>query len=270
MGAMQLYLCFKNQMQNTGGCNKGDGCKYAHDMLGLELTRADFDFTTDALHDLNTEQVCRIMGLCIDFAKGCCGKGGECRYKHSAPIDVGMGNHKTTWLNVRMREGDDGYVRGDRGGLLDGPGPVVDGGMFGGGGGMMGGGSMIGMMGGGCGPMDNGVGGGFSREEFMMIKRDNEMLRMEVLELRKKNEGLKATNQFLLEENANMRMKEKMGGGGEVKAIQYNSNSPTGSYSNSGYSGGSSGYSGGGGGYSSGGYGGGSGYSSGRGGSGGW
>ena len=38
-------------------------------MLGLELTRADFDFTTDALHDLNTEQVCRIMGLCIDFAK---------------------------------------------------------------------------------------------------------------------------------------------------------------------------------------------------------
>merc|ERR1719477_183592 len=77
----------------------------------------------------------------------------------------------------------------------------------------------------------------------MMIKRDNEMLRTEVIELRKKNEGLKATNQFLLEENANMRMKEQMGGGG-AKAIQYDSSSPSGAFSNSGYSGGNTGYSG--------------------------
>ena len=50
-------------------CNKGDGCKYAHDMLGMDLTRADFDFTVDTLHDLNVEQVCRVLGLCIDFVK---------------------------------------------------------------------------------------------------------------------------------------------------------------------------------------------------------
>ena len=209
----------------------------------------------------------------------CCTIGAECRYKHKAPVDVGMGNYKTTWQNVWKREGDDGYVRGIKGGLLDGP-VMHDS--------MMGGGQMMGMMGGGCGPMDSGVGIGFSREEFMMIKRDNEMLRTEVMELRKKNEGLKATNQFLLEENANMRMKEQMGGGG-AKAIQYDCSSPSGAFSNSGYSGGNTGYSGSNSGYSGGssgfsstnnaysdggsrGYGNGGygGYSSGRGGSGGW
>merc|ERR1719312_749265 len=127
----------------------------------------------------------------------------------------------------------------------------------------------MGMMGGGGGPMDGGMGSGFSREEFMMIKRDNEMLREEVMELRKKNEGLKATNQFLLEENANMRMKEQMGGVGGSKAIQYDSSSPSGAFSNSGYSGVNSGFSGinnaysdgGSRGYGNGGYGGGGGYS---------
>merc|ERR1719508_144212 len=111
---------------------------------------------------------------------------------------------------------------------------MMDGEMMGGGGPMMG---NMGMMGGGP-MMDGGMGQGFSREDFMMVKRDNEMLRMEVMELRKKNEGLKATNQFLLEENASMRMKQQMGGGGN-KGGQYGSSSPTG-----GYSGSSSGYGG--------------------------
>merc|ERR1719219_621647 len=110
----------------------------------------------------------------------------------------------------------------------------------------------MGMMGRDTGPMDSGMGGGFSREEFMMIKKDNEMLRMEVMELRKKNEGLKATNQFLLEENANMRMKEHMGGMGASKdQYKYGSSGqkPAEYSNNSGYGGGGGGSSSSGGGY---------------------
>ena len=263
-------------------------------MLGLELNKADFDFTRDANHHMNIEQISRMCGLCIDFVRVSfvssrilhrivfifqdnCSKGEDCKFKHCMPGAVGMGNEKTTWQDVRNREAENGYIRGGRGGLLDGP--MMGGGMMDGGGG---GGPMMGNMGmmGGSGPMmDGGMGGGFNREELMMVKRDNEMLRMEVMELRKKNEGLKATNQFLLEENASMRMKQQMSGVGGNKGGQFGSSSPTGGYSggSGGYGGGGSGYgghSGGGYGGNTGGYGGGSSssdrYSSGRGGAGGW
>lgn len=261
----RFNLCIQYLKEN-GNCNKGDICKFGHAMLGLDLAKTDFDFTKDAYHHMNIEQVSRMCGLCIDFVKDNCSKGEECKFRHCPPGAVGMGNDKASWEDVRKREGENGYIRGTRGGLLDGNLNGVMMAMGEGGGNMMG---TMGMMGGGGSMMDggNGMGGqGFNREELMMVKRDNEMLRMEVMELRKKNEGLKATNQFLLEENANMRMKEQMGGG-RSKGSHYDSGL-------GGYSGGGSGYNGSNGGYgaSSGGYGGssGGGYSSGSGNGGGY
>merc|ERR1712042_320401 len=70
------------------------------------------------------------------------------------------------------------------------------------------------------------------RDEFLMLKRDNEMLRIEVIELQKKNEGLKATNQFLLEENASMRMKQANAG----KESCFSTGNQSTSYGNSGNS----------------------------------
>ena len=49
--------------------------------------------------------------------------------------------------------------------------------------------------------MDPSMGG----EEILILRKENNMLRMEIEELRKKNDGLLATNRFLLEENANIR-----------------------------------------------------------------
>jgi len=202
-------------VQENGTCCKGDSCKFGHAMLGLDLSKADFEFSRDANHHMSLDQITRVCGLCNDFVKKNCTKGDECKYKHCTPVAVGMGNAKTTWADVKRREGDKGYVRGGRGGLLDGPAHVES--------------EMsssnypmsvnVGLMGNpailGDGSMSLGNGGGsvgFSRDEFLMLKRDNEMLRIEVIELKKKNEGLKATNQFLLEENASMRMKQANAG----------------------------------------------------------
>ena len=79
-------------------------------------------------------------------------------------------------------------------------GPMMGGGMMGMGGGAMDG---PGMMGGGMG-MDPSImmGGG---DEILILRKENNMLRMEIEELRKKNDGMLATNRFLLEENATIR-----------------------------------------------------------------
>ena len=127
----------------------------------------------------------------------------ECRYKHSSPSQCGVGNDRTTWADVLAREGDGGYIRETRAG-----GPLLGPGMMGGGGGpMMGGGGMGGGgmdgpgMGGGMG-MDPSIMGG---DEILILRKENNMLRMEIEELRKKNDGMLATNRFLLEENATIR-----------------------------------------------------------------
>ena len=89
------------------------------------------------------------------------------------------------------REGDGGYIREGRGGpLLGGEGGPM--------GPMMGGGMMVGGMG-----MDPSImmGG----DEILILRKENNMLRMEIEELRKKNDGMLATNRFLLEENATIR-----------------------------------------------------------------
>ena len=64
-----MTLIQKLLLQENGHCSKGDGCKFGHAMLGLELNRADFDFTRDANHHMNTEQISRMCGLCIDFVR---------------------------------------------------------------------------------------------------------------------------------------------------------------------------------------------------------
>ena len=100
------------------------------------------------------------------------------------------------------REGDGGYIRpyndlrevGRGGPLLGGEGGPM--------GPMMGRGGMDGPgIGGGMG-MDPSIMGG---DEILILRKENNMLRMEIEELRKKNDEMLATNRFLLEENATIR-----------------------------------------------------------------
>jgi len=200
----RFNLCIQF-MKGKGDCDKSD-CKYGHSLLGLDLELKDFDFSSQCNHGMSTEQLARQVGLCLEYIKDNCTEE-DCKYKHLSPHDAGVGNANTSWSLVREREGNNGYIRPGRGGgLLD----NVEGGFQG-------------QFGGGC-------GGG---DDVMMVRRENEMLRMEIMELRKKNEGLQATNQFLLEENANMRMKQQAGGGGSPSSGGYNGGQ-AGGYSNYG------------------------------------
>merc|ERR1712032_1351488 len=51
-------------------------------------------------------------------------------------------------------------------------------------------------------------------DEILILRKENNMLRMEIEELRKKNDGMLATNRFLLEENATIRIKSMAAGSG--------------------------------------------------------
>merc|ERR1719296_550821 len=66
----------------------------------------------------------------------------------------------------------------------------------------MGGGNFMGMGGG------NGMSGGMgpTPDDYISLQRENQRLSMENSELRREMDGLKATNKFLLEETANMRL----------------------------------------------------------------
>ena len=170
-------------------------------------------FSQIDVHDMLVSQYLFFMFRCtlITLQGRCSKEEKECKYKHSSPLQCGIGNDRTTWTDVLAREGEGGYItiREGRGGPLlgpmSGPGP-----MMGGGGGPMMGGMMGNGMGGGG--MDGpGMGGGMimdpsmGGEEILILRKENNMLRMEIEELRKKNDGLLATNRFLLEENANIR-----------------------------------------------------------------
>jgi len=56
-------------VQENGTCCKGDSCKFGHAMLGLDLNKADFEFSRDANHHMSLDQITRVCGLCNDFVK---------------------------------------------------------------------------------------------------------------------------------------------------------------------------------------------------------
>ena len=127
-------------------------------------------------------------------------------------MELNLGNHSTTWNDVWEREeglndqDEDGPMMGNSRGRMDY-------GM-----GMMGGRGMGPGMGmGGYGGMDRmgmGMGGGKrmrmddSGGSDMSLRGENQMLRIENEQLRIKVQELTATNKFLLEQNAEIRMKQ--------------------------------------------------------------
>ena len=190
----------------------------------------------------------RKFGICRDFTKvsqnisqytlmiffnlppnnqGACQNDAEnCKYKHRSPADLGIGNDKTTWEDVRAREealtmghrGDRGRMDGgeweDRGRGRRGPsGPSP----------WMGSGPS---RGGWDGPddgwdrgMDEGRGGKRMRMDHDMgaggdLRHENQRLMAENEELRRKVQELTVTNKFLLDLNAEMRLGGGGGGGG--------------------------------------------------------
>ena len=149
----------------------------------------------------------------IVLKDGCRNSDGDCKYKHRNPVELNLGNYSSTWNDVWEREkqlDDTGsgppmqqmqYGRGQidlRQGMMGGRGIGSD---MGGYGGM----DRMGMGGGGGGKrmrMDD-MGG-----SDMSLRGENQMLRIENEQLRIKVQELTATNKFLLEQNAEARMKQ--------------------------------------------------------------
>jgi len=223
--AERFQLC-RSFLENQ--CNRDDGsCKYKHIRLGIDLGRGGGGRDGDQAYGAGYDQIMRKFGICRDYAKGACQSDAQsCRYKHRSPMDLDLGNERTTWEDVRAREealaggfrdhdrwmmmggGNDrrggpsgpspwmdrgGDHRGPPRGGWDGPSDGWEGGMGRGGGGMKR--MRMDDMGGG--------GGGDLRQENQQLMAENQ-------ELRRKVEELTVTNKFLLDLNAEMRL----GGGG--------------------------------------------------------
>jgi len=255
--AERFQLC-RSFLENQ--CNRDDGsCKYKHIRLGIDLGRGGGGGRDgDQAYGAGYDQIMRKFGICRDYAKGACQSDAQsCRYKHRSPMDLDIGNERTTWEDVRAREealaggyrGDRGMMGGgddwgdrrmgsrgppgpspwmDRGdhrgpprGGWDGPSDGWEGGMGGRGGGMK---RMR---------MDDMGGGGGD------LRLENQQLMAENQELRRKVEELTVTNKFLLDLNAEMRL----GGGGPAGGSGMGTGGGIGG--STGYSSGGPGYGGG-------------------------
>jgi len=208
-----------NFMKNS--CNRGsDSCKYKHVKLGIIIAPSeDIKAGGEQMFGAGFDNIMRKFGICKDYAKdGCQNNGMDCKYKHLNPMECNLGNPNTTWNDVWERE-DGSYDGGADGPMMGYNRGEMDYGM-----GMMGGrgmgsgrdmGTSRGGMNhemGGYGGMEHMGGGKRMRMEEMgggdmSLRGENQMLRIENEQLRTKVQELTATNKFLLEQNAEMRMK---------------------------------------------------------------
>lgn len=195
-----------------------EDCKYKHVKLGILLASPDHPQAGgEQMVGAGFEAIMRKFGICKDYAKGGCKNADmDCKYKHRNPVEINLGNHNTTWNDVWEREESNdgpnpmmGYNRGPANygmgmGMMGNRGMGSGMGMGGGGGGGFGGMDRMGMGGSKRMRMDDmGDGDMSGREENQMLRLENEQLRMKVQELT-------ATNKFLLEQNAEIRMKQSM------------------------------------------------------------
>jgi len=219
-GICQKYL--------TDTCLRADDCKFQHISLGMDLKnvrvrkrgthrpQSGKEYRDEGVHD-----IVRSCGVCKEFTQGKCSRGENCKFQHSSPMECGVGNNKTTWKDVWKREdGREEWENGpDRkrrmvddgrdffsGMVPNAQGGIGNNGMMRNMDGMSAMGNGMGAMGGGMMP-NMGMAKPFEPND-QVWKLQNQLLDLknENEELKKKIEGMRATNQFLLEENANIRM----------------------------------------------------------------
>lgn len=196
----------------TSCYRSADECKYKHVKLGIVLANSeDILPGGEQMFGAGFETIMRKFGICKDYAKdGCLNSDADCKYKHRNPAELNLGNHRTTWRDVWEREqnlndSDGSYSPMEYGRRQ------TDYRM-----GMMGGRGMGSGMGGYDGMDRMGMnGGGIKRMRVddmggsdMSLRGENQMLRIENEQLRMKVQELTATNKFLLEQNAEVRMKQ--------------------------------------------------------------
>jgi len=199
----QYNLCIKYL---KGEC-EAKPCKFKHTNLSLDITAVENLPPKRSREPQSLNEIVKKFDLCKDFINDRCHRGSSCKFSHASPQECGLDEGRG-WNG-----GDGGYGPPDRKRRImdDGYGQQ-DSWMRGGGGmGMRGGGGM-GMQGGN----GMGMGGGMNMpptpDDFSRLQRENEQLRMENSDLRREMDGLKATNKFLLDETANMRLEAKTGG----------------------------------------------------------
>jgi len=196
-----------------------DDCRYEHYNLGLYLKDVIMkrsgrnEFREDDVHS-----IVRSCGVCKEFTQGSCTRD-PCKFLHSAPIDCGVGNSKTTWKDVWKREegrhrddGPDGKRRrmDDGRDFFTGMAPNNGSAGMGNYGMSAMGNGTTGMGGGGMMP-NMAMANGTPEQQIWKLQNAVVELNNENIELKRKLEGMRSTNQFLLEENANIRMEMKDG-----------------------------------------------------------
>jgi len=195
-------LCIKHI---KGECTI-DPCKFKHtnlnfDISGLDLSR-DYLLNrsrSDRSRNRDYRSNNANNDLCKDYINGRCQRGNSCKFSHASPEDCG-GNGPPDRKRRMMDDGAGQNMWRGGGGMGMRGGNSM--GMGGGNNMGMGGGNFMGMGGG------NGMSGGMgpTPDDYISLQRENQRLSMENSELRREMDGLKATNKFLLEETANMRL----------------------------------------------------------------